>query len=88
MRILLFCILMLATAPSARSQAQPSSPRILGEGVVVERPLGPSDANDFTVRLGGGMSLLLSVQQLGIDVVVVIPHVNVRRQSDTAAMVR
>src|SRR5690242_12870056 len=40
MRILLFCILMLATAPSARSQAQPSSPRTLGEGVVVERQLG------------------------------------------------
>jgi erythromycin esterase len=70
MRILLFCILMLATAPSARSQAQPSSPRTLGEGVVVERPLGPSDSHDFTVRLADGMSVLLSVQQLGIDVVV------------------
>lgn len=70
MHILLLCILMLALAPSAQSQAQPPSPDILGEGVVLERPLGPSDSNDFTARLAGGMSVLLSVQQLGIDVVV------------------
>ena len=71
MRILLFFyILMLALAPSARGQAQPSPPEILGEGAVLERPLGPSDASDFTVRLTGGMSVLLSVQQLGVDVVV------------------
>jgi Erythromycin esterase homolog len=73
MRILLFFyILMLALAPSARGQAQPSPPEILGEGAVLERPLGPSDASDFTVRLTGGMSVLLSVQQLGVDVVVEI----------------
>ncbi|HET7552494.1 MAG TPA: erythromycin esterase family protein [Gemmatimonadaceae bacterium] len=70
MPILLFCILMLALAPSARGQAQPSSPDTLGKGVVLERPLGPSDSNDFTVRLDSGMSVLLSVQQLGIDLVV------------------
>ena len=41
MRILLFFyILMLALAPSARGQAQPSPPEILGEGAVLERPLG------------------------------------------------
>jgi erythromycin esterase len=70
MHILLFCIVMLALASSAQGQGQPSSPRMLGEGVVLERPLGPSDSHDFTVRLAGGMSVLLSVQQLGIDVVV------------------
>ncbi len=70
MRTLLFCILLLALAPSARGQAQSSSPQTLGEGVVLERPLGPSDSHDFTVRLASGMSALLSVQQLGIDVVV------------------
>ena len=70
MHILLFCIVMLALASSARGQTQPSSPQILGEGAVVERPLGPSGSNDFTVRLADGMSVLLSVQQLGIDVVV------------------
>jgi erythromycin esterase len=70
MHILLFCIFMLALASSAWGQAQPSSPPLLGEGVVLERPLGPSDSHDFTVRLADGMSVLLDVQQLGIDVVV------------------
>lgn len=70
MRTLPFCILMLALAPPARGQAQRSSPRMLGEGVVLERPLGPSDSSDFTVRLAGAMSALLSVQQLGIDAVI------------------
>lgn len=70
MHILLFCILMLALASSARGQTQPSSLQMLREGVVLERALGPSDSHDFTVRLADGMSVLLGVQQLGVDVVV------------------
>jgi erythromycin esterase len=43
---------------------------MLGERAVVERSLGPQDSHDFTVRLADGMSVLFSVQQLGVDVVV------------------
>lgn len=68
----LYLILALAGAASAQGQAPPSPTAALAKGLVVERALGPLESHDYAVQLTRGMSVLLTVQQIGIDVVVEI----------------
>src|SRR5262245_50116431 len=74
MILLLVGVSSLADMTSAQGEVppSPSQPEAVGKDSVVERSIGPSLSHDFTVRLKRGMSVLLAVQQIGVDLVVEI----------------
>jgi len=65
----LLCVLAIAGGAFAQGPVSPPRPGALGTGSVVDRSLAPSDSHDYTVRLTRGMSVLITVQQIGVDVV-------------------